>query len=73
MNTKLCLAADLSLSLVVPVCPLVNKEDTAPNVCMRVCEGGKQSISATSPHCARPEDSHAYCMICSPRKERIKS
>lgn len=50
MNTKLCLAADLSLSLVVPVCPLVNKEDTAPSVCVRVCEGAESKASVQHPH-----------------------
>lgn len=36
MNTKLRLAVAFSTGLVVPVCPLVNKEDTAPTVCASV-------------------------------------
>lgn len=60
MNAKLCLAAAFYTGLVVPVCPLVNKEDTAPSVCMCECEGVKRRISATSPHCAKPEDSDDF-------------
>lgn len=61
MNAKLCLTAAFDTSLVVPVCPLVNKEDTAPTVCACVrVRVGKQRIGATSPHCAKPEDSDDF-------------